>query len=182
MTNGRSRTKEAVTGGAVILIGFMGTGKSTVGRILAERLGAEFVDTDQVIEREQGMGIPDLFRERGEAAFRAIETETLKRLLDGSRRVIATGGGAVLAAENREAMRAGGTVVALKASPETIIRRVAGGEGRPLLAGDAAANVRRLLELRKTAYDFADFTVVTDGLTADEVARRILHFLAKESR
>jgi len=167
--------------GAIILIGFMGTGKSTAGRMLAERLGVEFVDTDEAIERELGMSIPDIFRERGEAAFRAIETDMLKRLLDGSRRVVATGGGAVLAAENRAAMKAGGTVVALKASPETIIRRVAGGEGRPLLAGDAAANVRRLFEQRRTAYDFADFTVMTDELSADEVVRRIMDYLSKES-
>lgn len=167
---------------SIILIGFMGTGKSTVGRILAGKLGLDFVDSDRQIEKEQGMTIPDLFRERGEAAFRAIETDTLKRLLREGRRVIATGGGAVLAAENREAMRAGGTVVALKASPETIIRRVGESGDRPLLAGDVADNVKRLHEQRKTAYDFADLSVVTDGLTADEVAERILDYMAKGNR
>lgn len=167
---------------SIILIGFMGTGKSTVGRILAGKLGLDFVDSDRQIEKEQGMTIPDLFRERGEAAFRAIETDTLKRLLREGRRVIATGGGAVLAAENREAMRAGGTVVALKASPETIIRRVGESGDRPLLAGDVADNVKRLHEQRKTAYDFADLSVATDGLTADEVAERILDYMAKGNR
>lgn len=167
---------------AIILIGFMGTGKSTVGRIAAKRLGVPFVDADRQIEREQGMTIPDIFREKGEAAFRAMETETLKRLLAGGRRVIATGGGAVLAEENRAAMKAGGTVVALKASPQTIIRRVKGDGSRPLLAGNVADNVLRLYEQRKTAYDFADLIIDTDALTAAEAAERIVEYLAKENR
>jgi len=166
----------------IILIGFMGTGKSTVGRLVAEKLGVEFIDSDRQIERDHGMTIPDMFREWGEPGFRAAETKTLKRLLAEGNRVIATGGGAVLAEENRKAMKEGGTVVALKALPETIIRRVEGDDGRPLLAGNVADNVLRLYNRRITAYDFADFTVQTDELTAEETAQRILDYVWKGSR
>lgn len=166
----------------IILVGFMGTGKSTVGRILADRLGWAFTDSDRFIEREQGMPIPDIFRERGEAAFRALETDAIKRLVRMRRRVIATGGGAVLAAENRKAMLAGGLVVALKARPETIVHRVGGGVDRPLLAGDVQNNVRRLYNERRNAYDFANLTVQTDGLSATDVAEVILNYMVKGNR
>lgn len=166
----------------IILVGFMGTGKSTVGRLVADRLGWPFTDSDRFIEQEQGMPIPSIFRERGEAAFRALETDALKRLIGQGGRVIATGGGAVLAEDNRKVMLAGGLVVALKASPDTIISRVGGGVDRPLLAGNVRDNVMRLYEQRKTAYDFADLIVQTDGLTADEVAEHILDYMVKENR
>lgn len=166
----------------IILVGFMGTGKSTVGRILADKLKWTFTDSDRFIEQEQGMPIPDIFRERGEAVFRALETEALKRLVGRRRRVIATGGGAVLAAENRNTMLAGGLVVALKARPETIIRRVGGGVERPLLAGNVRDNVMRLYNERKAAYDFADLIVQTDDLSTADVAEHIIHYMAKENR
>lgn len=163
----------------IILVGFMGSGKSTVGRIVADKLGFRFADSDRVIEQTLGMPIPDIFRERGEAAFRSVETETLKRLIAEGKRVIATGGGAVLSEENRKAMKEGGLVVALKAEPETIIRRVGAGADRPLLAGDVKGNVLRLFEQRKGAYDFADLIVDTDNMTPEQAALFIIDYLKK---
>lgn len=158
----------------IILIGMMATGKSAVGALVAEELGYEMVDLDQEIVREAGRSIPQIFAEDGEAVFRAMETERLREALQGTGRVIATGGGAVLASANVEMMKKNGIVAALTATAEEIIARVAGDRNRPLLAGNAEENVRRILEERKDAYCFAHCTVDTTGLTAAEVCQRIL--------
>src|SRR5690606_15532127 len=158
----------------LILVGFMGTGKSTVGRLLAERLGWTFTDSDTRIEEEQGATIAALFERDGEPRFREIESDTLLRLLADERQVVATGGGAVLAERNRIGMLEGGYVVALTASKETIIARVSGDTARPLLMGDLEERVSTLMETRKYAYDFADLKLDTTGLTPDQIAGRIL--------
>jgi shikimate kinase len=164
----------------VILVGFMGTGKTTVSRILSEQLGWKRVDTDEEIERRTGRTIPDIFREEGEAAFRDKETDALRDVLAGERQVIATGGGAVLREENRRLMRAGGWVVALTADKDSLLRRVAGAgtaDARPLLAGDAASRLQALLEARRQAYDFAHATVDTSKRPPEEVAQLLLGWL-----
>ncbi|WP_139489691.1 shikimate kinase [Brevibacillus dissolubilis] len=158
----------------VILIGFMGTGKSTIGQVLAKRLERKQVDLDTYIVERTGMDIPTIFRERGEASFRDIEAELLQELLDQEGLVITTGGGAVLRPSNVEAMLAGGTVVALTATEEEIIRRVSGDVNRPLLAGDAALRVRTLLRERAGAYDFAPVQVETTGREVDAIVSEIL--------
>lgn len=159
----------------LILVGFMGTGKSTVGSLLANRLGWERVDADEQIERYAGKRISDIFAEGGEEAFRDIETTVLKRLLsDDDPSVIATGGGAVLREENKAAMLSSGFVAALKADAAQIIERVQADRARPLLQGDAASRVNTLLEQRKHAYDFAHLTVDTTNLTAEQVVEVIL--------
>ena len=159
----------------IVLVGFMGTGKSTVAKRLAERLGIERVDLDEEIEREAGCTIAELFDAKGEAHFRDLESAVLARLMASDRPfVLATGGGAVLREANREAMLASGFVAALTASPERIIERVSGDDSRPLLRGDAAGRVRRLMEERKHAYDFAHIKIDTTDLTPDEIAGHIL--------
>ncbi|MFC0213170.1 shikimate kinase [Paenibacillus chartarius] len=158
----------------VVLVGFMGTGKSTVGTLAAARLGWSFVDSDAWIVQKSGMSIPELFAERGEAEFRRLETEAIRELLSGKGCVLATGGGAVLSAENRELMKEGGLVVALTASKEAIIERVQGDTNRPLLQGGVEERVTALLEARKGAYDFAEVKIDTERLSPEEVAERIV--------
>ncbi|MEK3835284.1 MULTISPECIES: shikimate kinase [unclassified Paenibacillus] len=158
----------------IILVGMMATGKSTVGAILAEELDYELVDLDAVITGREGRGIADIFAEGGEQAFRSIESAVLQEMLQGERKVISTGGGAVLAPGNAEVMLEHGFVVALTASEDTIIERVSGDENRPLLAGNAANRVRSIMEQRREAYRFAHCTVDTTELNVAEVSQYIL--------
>lgn len=158
----------------IVLVGFMGTGKSTVGLALEEALKWKLIDVDQAIVEREGMSIPDIFSTRGEEAFRAIESDVLEAIMGRSEQIVATGGGAVLAERNRESMRRNGLVVALKASAETIVARVSGDTNRPLLQGNPAEFVPILLEKRKEAYDFADVEIDTDLLTAHEIAGMIV--------
>lgn len=159
----------------LVLIGFMGTGKSTVSRLLSEKLGWRRIDGDEEIERREGRRISDIFANEGEAAFRAIETKVLESLLlESGPAVIATGGGAVLSSYNCELMLGHSFVAALKASPEQIFERVKNDSSRPLLQGDAGERVKLLLEQRKNAYDFAHLTVDTTLLSAEEVVETIL--------
>lgn len=158
----------------IILVGMMATGKSTVGAILAEELDYELIDLDAVITGREGRSIADIFADGGEQAFRSIESAVLQEMLQGDRRVISTGGGAVLAPGNAEVMLEHGFVVALTASEDTIIERVSGDENRPLLAGNAANRVRSILEQRREAYRFAHCTVDTTELNVAEVSQYIL--------
>ena len=153
----------------------MGTGKSSVSRLLAERLGFERVDLDEAIERRERCTISELFAEQGEDAFREIESEVLGELMAREKRqIIATGGGAVLRDGNRQVMQARGWVVALTADAERIIARVHADTSRPLLKGDVRGRVTELLQTRKHAYDFADLKLDTSRLGVAEVADRII--------
>ena len=166
----------------IVLVGFMGTGKSTVARLLAERLGVERVDLDEEIEREAGCTIAEIFDAKGEAHFRDLESAALERLMASDRPlVLATGGGAVLRGANRETMLRSGIVAALTAAPERIIERVSGDASRPLLRGDVAERVRRLMAERKTAYDFAHIKIDTTELSPEEAADRILAYVKETS-
>ncbi|WNQ13618.1 shikimate kinase [Paenibacillus aurantius] len=157
----------------IILIGFMGTGKTTLGRRVAERLGWAFVDMDERIEEKEERGIPSIFESQGEDYFRRVETAVLAELAEGTNQVISTGGGCVLREENRRLMAAAGTIVALKASPRTIVDRVRGDANRPLLQGDLEQRVAGLLEQRKEAYDFADLTLMTDERSLEEMVEEL---------
>lgn len=157
-----------------ILIGMMGTGKSTVAALLAEQTGKTLVDLDAEIVREAGCEIAAIFERQGEETFRKLESQVLGRILKGTDIVLATGGGAVLNPQNKELMQESGWVIALKADAATILRRVGEDQNRPLLAGGAEERIRVLLEARKHAYDFAHCTVDTSGLCAEEVAAQIL--------
>lgn len=158
----------------IILVGMMATGKSTVGAILAEELGYDLIDLDAWIMEREGRSITDIFADGGEQMFRQLESAALKEVLQGRRRVISTGGGAVLAPGNSEMMLEHGYVVALTANEEAIIERVSGDENRPLLAGNAAERVRSIMEQRREAYRFAHCTVDTTSLNVAEVSQYIL--------
>lgn len=157
-----------------MLIGFMGTGKSTVGMALAERLGWRFVDTDERIVAAEGRSIPDIFAAEGEAYFRDVEARVIAETLQARRQIVSTGGGAALRSANRETMLAGGFVVALKAPPAVLLERLRGDANRPLLAGDQEERVHRLLEERRHAYDFAHYTVDTSECNVREAVERIM--------
>ena len=158
----------------IILVGMMGTGKSTAGTLVAETLGYEFIDLDHAIVEHEGRSIPEIFTDKGEAYFRRVETGILKTVLQTEGKVISTGGGSVLAPCNTSMMLENGFVVALTATAEDIISRVGSDENRPLLAGNAEEQVKRLLEQRKDAYLFAHYTVDTSGLSAAQVSQHIL--------
>lgn len=159
----------------VVLVGFMGTGKSTIGKLLAKRLGWSFTDTDEWIEREQGTTISELFRKHGEAYFRSLESKALRELLTEKKRILATGGGAVLAEENRVCMLENGFVIALTADTETIICRVSSDRSRPLLQGDLEERVQALMEQRKHAYKFAHVSIDTTSLSAQQIVEQIIN-------
>lgn len=161
--------------GKLILIGFMGTGKSSVSRELADRLGWDRVDIDEEIERLDGRSISDIFAVDGEESFREMESNVLRTIVESAEAaVVATGGGAVLKPVNRLLMSERGFVVALKASPETIIARVQQDLSRPLLQGDIHDRVHTLLKKREGAYDFAHLSLDTTNLSLGEVVDAIL--------
>ncbi len=162
----------------VVLVGFMGSGKSSVGRELARRFGAPFVDVDERIESAAGSPIRDLFNREGEPAFREREKAALREALSVKGRVIATGGGAFSDEENRVLLRAYAPVVYLEAAVETLLERLAGDLGRPLLrGGDREEVVRELLSRRIPGYRTADVTVRTDGRTVGDVAAQVADWI-----
>lgn len=161
----------------IVLIGFMGTGKSAVGRRLAQLTHRPLIDVDRVIEQQEAATITELFEQVGEARFREMETETIKRLSKLRGVILSTGGGAPLREENVRLLRQNGVIVRLAARPETIIQRVQPLQSRPLLAGtdDPLAKVREMLAARDPYYErAADFTVWTDDSATKETAGAIL--------
>ncbi|TDF96560.1 shikimate kinase [Paenibacillus piri] len=157
----------------VVLIGFAGTGKSTVGRALAERLNWQFTDTDHRIEERYGISIAEIFKLHGEPEFRSAESKAIDEALAERGQVVSTGGGAVLAERNRTRMREGGFVVALTASKRAIIERVSQDQSRPLVQGNVEEKVTALMESRKHAYDFADLKIDTSELSIEAIVDRI---------
>ena len=163
----------------IVLTGFMGTGKSEVGKRLAARMKRTFVDTDMVIERELGAPIARLFAEKGEAYFRAHErriiAQTCAQTCQQRDCVIATGGGAMLDPANTELLKKGSLVVCLTATPEVIYNRVRGNTNRPLLQGDdPLTKIRTLLADRAQAYARADVMVETSQRSLDEIVDAVL--------
>ncbi len=159
----------------VVLTGFMGTGKTTVGRALAARLGYRFVDTDLLIELEAGKTVAEIFQEDGESAFRSWERQIAGQLAGASAAVIATGGRLMLDNDNAELLCARSHVFCLTAEPDDIVRRLAGERGqRPLLAVDnPAQRVRQLLEERAPGY--SQFPQIhTSGRSVDEIVEEVL--------
>ena len=161
----------------VVLVGLSGSGKTTVGRVLARHLGWRLLDTDQEIRRRTGKAIEQIFREDGEPHFRAIEAKIVQAACAGARQVIATGGGAVLDPDNRRRMRDGNLVVLLETSPETLAARLQNSlarHPRPLLAGpDLVARLAELARQREPQYRCAHHVVQTDGRGPNEVAEAI---------
>jgi shikimate kinase len=160
----------------IALIGFMGSGKSTVGRLLARSIGYSFVDTDRMIEEREATTIARIFEERGEEAFRRLEEEALAALEVRTRVVIAAGGGAPLADANRRFFAECCATFHLEVSLQKATARTGGGAGRPLMArgGDA---VRALYEERLPVYRALGASVATDGRTPVQVAEEIVSLL-----
>jgi 3-dehydroquinate synthase len=165
----------------IILTGFSGTGKTEVARLVAERLGWQAVDSDDAIVEAAGKPIPAIFRDHGEKHFRSLEHTVLRQLCSIPETVIAAGGGAILAAENRRLMAQGGFIVCLEARPETILGRLqpqfeSDPVARPLLATpDSLRRIRELKSFRQPYYALADHTVHTDGLSMEQVAAEVVH-------
>ena len=166
----------------VILVGFMGAGKSSVGRILARHLGRCFVETDDMITAHESRSIPEIFSSQGEAYFRALEEDMVRLLALKRGDVIATGGGLPCREGRPEALRAIGTVVWLASDFETLYERARRGGDRPMLKGRTREQTAALYEDRKRFYALADVTVDTSGLTPDQVAGRVAAALARRGR
>lgn len=165
----------------VFLTGCMGSGKSTVGRLLAQTLGAAFIDVDQEIETRSGRSISTIFAQSGEKAFRDIETRVLLQIIQEAKGavVIATGGGIVLREENRKAMAQAGTVFYLKAAPETLTARAAASQDRPLLKTEnPKETMRRILSERAPLYETGQEMIDTDQLNAIQTAQQIAERLS----
>ena len=161
---------------SIVLTGPMGSGKSTVGRFVADRLGAEFVDLDALIEGFAGRSINDIFAMDGEQEFRRMESKVLLSLSGRECIVLSTGGGAVLLPENRQAMRKIGVVVNLAASLEELVSRLSGANDRPLLNSrrSLAETVSEILEKREQYYLDCDIRIDTTGKSVEDVASELL--------
>lgn len=158
----------------IILVGFMGTGKTTVGKALAARLQRDFVDMDVELEARVGKAIPRIFAEDGEQAFRRLERALVVELSARSNLVIATGGGIVLNPDNICDFSATGCVICLNAAPDEILRRVAASDHRPLLEqGSKEKRIRDLFRQRRRFYDAIAIQVDTSGKNVDEIIARI---------
>lgn len=166
----------------LILVGFMGAGKSSVGRILARRLGRCFLETDDMIVAKEGTSIPQIFATKGEEYFRSLEDETLNLLALKSDEVIATGGGLPCREGRPAALRALGTVVWLAGDFAVLYERALQSGDRPMLAGRTREEAKALYGSRERFYREADLTVDTTGLNPDQVAASVLHALHSHAR
>jgi len=156
-----------------VLVGAMGAGKSTVGRLVAEALGTGFLDTDEVVEQETGKSVAEIFIDDGEARFRELERRAVADALVSHEGVLALGGGAVLDATTRELLE-GHRVVFLRVGLSDAAKRVGLGVSRPLLLGNVRGRIKQLLDERTPVYEAVAADIVdTDGLTAQEVAVQV---------
>ncbi len=163
----------------VFLIGFMGSGKTTIGKRISSTLDVPFIDLDAIIEKEQGKSIPELFDAVGEASFREIEREALHRYAKGIPCILSTGGGVPCYFDNMEFMFHNGVTIYLKASPLELASRLsAGQESRPLIKNVGRENlpshIESMLKTREPFYAKATFIVETDGRSDDEVVKHCL--------
>ncbi len=165
----------------VVLMGFMGTGKTSSGRMLASRLGCAFVDLDQYIETKEGMSIPEMFKAKGEAYFRGKEREAVREVARRRGVVVATGGGTVKDEENLRALKERGVLVCLTADVDTILSRTERRGERPMLDREENRReaVEKLMESRRAVYGCADFSVDTSRLSPMQVTEEIVGFLRR---
>ena len=162
-----------MTGPRVVLVGSMGAGKTTVGRLVADALGVEFLDTDEVVEQQAGRTVAEIFIDEGEARFRELERQAVAEALASHDGVLALGGGAVLDAGTRELL-AKHPVVFLRVGLSDAAQRVGLGVSRPLLLGNVRGRMKQLLDERTPVYEaVARHVVDTDGRSADEVADEV---------
>ncbi len=166
----------------VVLIGFMGTGKSVVGALLARRLGWRCIDTDRHVETRQHTSVARIFSRRGEAYFRELEARAVAEVAAQSEVVIATGGGVVLRPDNMAQLRQHGWIVALTAPKDLLLRRLSEGKSRPLLRGDLRVTIPKLLAERERFYRDADLIVDVAAASPERVVSAIMSFLGKRER
>lgn len=159
----------------IFLIGFMGSGKSTIASCLSENYGMEIIEMDQMIVEREGMSIPDIFAQKGEPYFRDAETNLLIEIQSEENKVVSCGGGVVLREKNVEEMKKSGKIVLLNAKPETILERVKDDDNRPLLRGNKNVEfISNMMEQRRPKYEgAADFVIQTDGKAADVICKEI---------
>ncbi len=162
----------------IVLIGFGGSGKSSVARVIAAKSSRKLVDIDVEIEKSAGMKIPEIFESEGEAGFRRREADACRRAASLDNAVISCGGGAVLDRANTDCLRRSGRIFWLKAGPEEILRRVSSDPAaRPILEveGDKRDVIRKMLAVREPLYgEAADVSIVTDGLSVEQVAKKVV--------
>jgi shikimate kinase len=163
---------------SIVLVGMPGSGKSSIGRRLGQRLGLDFADADTEIERAANMTIPELFQTKGEAEFRKGEQKVIARLLESGPQVIATGGGAFMNEDTRARIRERGVSIWLKADVDTLLKRVKRKSNRPLLqTADPEATLRNLLSARETTYAKADLTITSCEVPHEEVVEAIVNLI-----
>jgi shikimate kinase len=159
----------------LILTGFMGTGKSVVGRRVAEILKIPFFDVDSTIKRQTGKSIADLFQQKGEAAFRTLESATIQELSMQEKAVIATGGGALMNPQNRQFLEKNGILVCLTAKTGTLLERLKDDLTRPMLAGEnMQERIERLMQERQAVYAMCPIQIVTDNKTIEQVTQEVI--------
>ena len=158
----------------IVLVGFMGTGKTVLARRLSEKLGMEYVSTDSLIEEKERRSISDIFSKEGEDYFRAVEKDVVKEASRMNNAVIDAGGGVVLDSENTEVLKKKGIVVCLWSEPEVILERTKEYTHRPLLNVDNPLDkIRELVAFRKPFYERADYHIDTSKLQVEEVVNKI---------
>lgn len=158
----------------IVLVGFMGAGKTTVGKLISEQTGMPLVDMDALIELRAGKPITDIFAQDGEPHFRALEREITRELSARDGQVISTGGGVVLNSDNIADYEKTGLVVCLLASATEILNRVQHDNTRPLLAGDKQEKILQLLDTRKPLYEAIPHKIYTDGIEPEAIAAKII--------
>ncbi len=162
----------------IILVGFMGTGKTAVGKELAKKLKMKFIDIDDIIEKREGMEISDIFEQKGEPYFRDVEKKVAREVSKQSNLVIAAGGGVVINEENVKNLKSNGIMICLNASPDKILERTKRYTHRPLLnVPEPSKRVWELLAKRAQYYARADYQINTTNLTIDEVVQKILKII-----
>lgn len=162
----------------IILVGFMGTGKSVVGKKLAAKLDRDFVELDNMIEAKEKMPIKDIFYKKGETYFRQVEKEAVKEAAKRENVVISAGGGAIVDEENFKNLKNSGIIICLKASPDIILKRTKNLKTRPLLnVPDPKKQIEELLKKREPYYNKADFSIDTDNLTVEQVVEQAMNLI-----
>ena len=167
----------------IVLTGMMGTGKTAVGKKLAQKLNMKYISTDEMIEKDVRMTIPEIFKKKGEPYFRDVETKAIKCLAMLDNFVIDTGGGVVQKSENMEELERNGVIICLTASPEVILRRTSKTDYRPLLnIEDSENEIRKLLKKREQFYKRCSRMIDTSNKGIEEVVDEIIKFLSESKR
>ncbi len=166
----------------IVLVGFMGTGKTAIGGLLAQHFDVEFVQTDPLIEKKENMPINDIFAKKGESYFREVEKEIVEKVSKKENIVIDAGGGVVIDASNVENLKKNGVIFCLNAAPEEILNRIGKHKHRPLLnTDDPLSKIKELLEKRREYYKRADYQIDTNGKTPTRVSEEIIGIYKRQT-